>query len=175
MTPLSRTAEGSYTHPQDPGEAAYASAVPRMSVTDEEAAHLAEMARGKRVLEIGTGLGVSTRALASTAALVVTVDNDPWVHEAIWPDLAAVPHVALCGQVPDGEEPFGLIFIDGDHRKESVARDIGIAKALCAVDGTVVFHDVKYSTVESAILAACRNMRVIDTVHGLGVVDAADL
>ena len=56
---------GSYTHPADPGEPT--TGTPRLSVTELEADILAALVAGRDVLEIGTGLGVSTRAMAATA------------------------------------------------------------------------------------------------------------
>jgi hypothetical protein len=78
---LDRHKGGYYSHPEDPGEAYYGGSPKRLSVTDEEAEILAKLATGMTVLELGTGLGVSTKALASTAKSVITVDPDPWVRE----------------------------------------------------------------------------------------------
>lgn len=44
-------------------------------LTDDEAACLAELARGKRVVEVGSFLGRSTIVMARTAQLVVAIDH----------------------------------------------------------------------------------------------------
>ncbi len=46
------------------------------------------LVRGLDVLEIGTGLGVSTEWMARTAHSVVTVDIDPWVWKHVFPYLS---------------------------------------------------------------------------------------
>src|SRR5487761_1123429 len=49
----------------------------RSAVTEAECLKLAELARGRRVLELGSYLGRSTIALASTADVVHSVDVHP--------------------------------------------------------------------------------------------------
>lgn len=84
----------------DPGEPT--TGVPRVSIADDEVELLASLVAGKRVLEIGTGLGVSARAMASTATEVVTVDIDPWVHANVWPLLPR--NVRCCAEIPDDRQ-----------------------------------------------------------------------
>lgn len=109
------TENGNYYSPSDPGEPKLNER--RLSVTNEECDILREYAEGKNVLEIGTGLGVSTKAMAFTAARVVSVDIDPWAHQFEFPD-----NVELRKSIPD--EHFDLIFIDGSHFFEDVLSDI---------------------------------------------------
>src|SRR3954471_13056030 len=82
-----RSKRGDFTRKDDPGEPRIKK--PRVSVTEDEARILSAFALGRVVLEIGTGLGVSTRALASTAKCVWTSDIDEWVQRTIWPELTA--------------------------------------------------------------------------------------
>lgn len=160
---LVQQTNGSWTDASDPGEPQ--TGVPRVSVTDEEAVILAWLGRGRRVLEIGTGLGVSTRALASTAQMVVTVDVDPWVHDNVWPTL---PHnvdtVTGCTHVGVF---YDLVFIDGDHDPAAVERDVHQAERVCR-SGLIVAHDTNYGHVRAA-LERCARWSYIDTVHGLGL------
>ena len=102
---------------------------------------LANLASRLRVLEIGTGLGVSTRALASRAKSVVTVDPDPWV---VAPDL---PNVTLLREPPDDCSAFDLAFIDGNHCVDAVVGDI----RLCSRIPKLVLHDTDMQDVQDAI------------------------
>ena len=138
--------QGGFTHPDDPGEPS--SNAPRVSVTPAEAQILANLATGLRVLEIGTGLGVSTAGMAQTATSVTTVDVDPWVWVTIWPTLPGNVTVAkttaeLCG-------PFDMVFIDGDHTPQAVRADLAEAVRL-APGGLLVAHDANYTDVSDQL------------------------
>lgn len=142
-----RHPSGGFYREDDPGEPS--SRVARISIADDERTVLAEMAAGRNVLEIGTGLGVSTRALATTARWVVTCDIDTWVHETIWPDL---PRNVSC--VHDVERAthvltmssagFDLVFIDGDHSEAALRADVATAERMLAPGGTIVVHDAHH-------------------------------
>lgn len=136
---LTRTEFDNFFCPDDPGEAS-AGGNPRRSVTVQEARILREWAVGQKVLEIGTGLGISTRALAASAKEVVSVDVDPWCHSFQFPS-----NVRLMRDVPD--ENFDLAFIDGDHRYEAVMKDIARVKA-----PVIAFHDCDHPQVLQAIV-----------------------
>lgn len=136
---LIKTEYRNYYSPDDPGERGYDEVLPRYSVTDEEVEILSKLASGKNVLEIGTGLGVSTRALAKTAIRVVSVDIDPWTHSFAFPS-----NVKLVKTIPD--EHFELVFIDGLHKFESVVADIETCKG-----DLFVLHDCYLEGVALAI------------------------
>lgn len=126
---LQRREPGNYFHDSDPGEAS-AGNCQRISVTDQEAELLAAAVTAKDiVLEIGTGLGVSTRALASAAEFVHTIDPDPWVYETIVPDLPEnVRHWKSLRDFiqtwkQDGSPRISLVFVDGSHDSVSVTSD----------------------------------------------------
>lgn len=140
---LQRSLEGNYYDTDDPGEPGYGEdyTLPRRSVTDQEARILASLARGKTVLEIGTGLAVSTRALASRALRVVTVDVDPWVRDP------GLPNVEFRRDLPPKDMQFDFVFIDGNHNKESVVADI----ESCRHIPLLVLHDTYYDSVQEAI------------------------
>lgn len=152
---------GSYRHPDDPGEPT--TDRPRLSVTDLEASILAAFVWGLDVLEIGTGLGVSTRALASTARSVTTIDVDPWVHETIWPTL---PANVKCVSELEPFLPFDAAFIDGDHSTEAVLRDVATAECHVIVSGFLLAHDTNYDSVIAGLGDGWHFMR---TTHGIGI------
>lgn len=132
-----------YYCPDDPGEAGGSV---RLSVNDVEARILKELFRGRIVLEIGTGLGVSTRAIAETADFVHTVDTDVWVRKnitlpnnvKIYADINLVPQVESA-------------FIDGLHSYEQCRKDIQDCKRLVIKGGLIVLHDAKIEEVFRAI------------------------
>lgn len=157
---MKRLPNGSYVRDDDPGEPSTGN--PRLSVTDEEAMFLALLVKDKRVLEIGTGLGVSTSALASTAVEVVTVDIDPWVHETIWPKL---PSHVFTSASPFGWGRFDAVFIDGDHTTEQVCQDVAIARDVC--DGLIIMHDVAYLNVARGL--DDQPWYFVPTTHGIGL------
>lgn len=139
---LELTSDGNFFCQDDPGEVSYAGRPKRRSVTTEEAAILGELARGLRVLEIGTGLGVGTRALASSANSVVTLDVDPWVIDP------QIPNVAFLRERPD-VSGFDLAFIDGSHETECVIADV----EYCRPIPVLVLHDTYLPSVQAAIRA----------------------
>jgi hypothetical protein len=154
----------SYLAPEDPGEPGYGTK--RLSVTDQEGDILSMLAIRKTVLEIGTGLGVSTRYLAIHARAVYTVDIDPWVQASIWPALVeenpnVIPLAAL-GELP----PIDLAFIDGCHYAENVVADVARVRPYLKAHGKIVFHDANYLD-----LSGFGRVQVIHTTHGLGILE----
>lgn len=120
---------------------------------EEEGRALAELAAGKRVLEIGSYCGRSTICLAQTAEQVTAVDT--W-NGAGTPrprntrgecerNLAAYdvsPKVILEEGVP-AEGEYDLAFIDGDHSYEAVRADIERSLEVLAPEGLLAFHDYR--------------------------------
>ncbi len=128
----------------------------------EELAWLAEKAKGKEVLEIGSWLGRSTKALAATARKVWAVDH--WkgtgndltgmqvqsgldAYAAFQHNLAheinqqrVIPVVsdhASMDQVAEAD----MIFIDGAHDEASVRRDMMLAMETIKPGGLICGHD----------------------------------
>jgi SAM-dependent methyltransferase len=127
-------------------------------LTFPEAAKLVELARGKRVVEIGSYHGKSTVAMAQVAELVRSID---W-HEGdagsgpggTLPFLKATLerygvvekvtlHVGrtevMAPRLP--AKAFDLVFIDGAHDEANVRIDIAAALRLVKPGGTIAFHD----------------------------------
>lgn len=150
---------GSYVHDDDPGEPSTGN--PRLSVTDAEATILMGLVAGKSVLEIGTGLGVSTRAMAETATTVHTFDIDPWVREVIWPDL---PKNVVTHRTSLSMPRCQVAFIDGDHTAEATDRDLIVAYAKARE--LIVVHDALHPMVADVL---GDSWDVIETEHGLAV------
>lgn len=168
---LNKHGTGSWIDDADPGEPS--TGKPRWSVTDEEAEILRRLASGLRVLEIGTGLGVSTRAMAETAFSVTTIDVDPWVHANVWPTLGPIVRCRV-SIPPIWPERFDLAFIDGDHSAEAVTRDIKAVAPLLERNGVIALHDVHYKTVSDAVKAIGPFELVGSTTHGIGIMRRAD-
>ena len=128
-------------------------------LTYDEGKHLWWLAQGKRVLEIGSYLGLSTICLAQTADHVTSVDPHDGTGTAVpqntfdkfrsnlerydlWRKVLPV-----VGTLSDElellriQDSYDLVFIDGSHDYESVAADIEAACELLTPDGLIVFHD----------------------------------
>ena len=137
---------------EDPGEPGYPGILSRrISVTPQEEKLLTALCyRENVVLEIGTGLGVSTRAIARGARSVITVDIDAWVHENIWPTL---PINVLTQSAVPYKHVVDVVFIDGLHLPEAVRRDIQDALVVLRPDGFFLFHDILIDKVREPIEA----------------------
>jgi len=158
---LIRTDNGNYYDPKDPGESQYPNSPPRLSVTDDEVEILADLARQKVVLEIGTGLGISTRALASTAKRVVTIDPDPWVRDPEMSNVVFLREAPMTGQ-------FDIVFIDGHHSTEAVLQDITYCIQMKILK--ITLHDTYLPSIREAIRqCALHEQKVYETRCRLAV------
>lgn len=126
-------------------------------LTETEGRILAEVAEGKRVLEVGSYLGRSTICLAQKAKSVDCVDpfdgratpEPKPCREKFAENLRRhnqahkiTAHVGTFSDVaPHLWAGFDFIFIDGDHRYESVKADIENALRLLKPGGVLAFHD----------------------------------
>ena len=117
-----------------------------------EGLKLSELAKDKRVLELGSYCGRSTICLAQTACYVVSIDPhdgrgtptqtdtfDTFKANLARYDIKNVDAYQTT-EIPVGEE-FDLVFIDASHDYESVCKDIERATAVLPYDGLIVFHD----------------------------------
>jgi len=155
------TAPNGYTCPTDPGEPGLG--LQRWSVSDLEARIVSEFCCGRDVLEIGTGLGVSTRAIAKMARVVHTVDIDPWVKENVeLPDNAIF--YSDIREVPEGLD---VAFIDGLHSTEQCVIDILNARMKVKLGGLLIFHDAKMQSVMRALINL--HPTLINTAAGMAI------
>ena len=132
--------------------------LPEGWLSNAEAEVLAELARDKVCLEIGSWLGRSTVAMAQVAKRVVAVDHHhgpPYDGEGstfgrFMANLEAfgvadkvVPFLAGFEIAGPLLRPgiFDLAFVDGAHDYESCLRDGRLAWSLVHAGGVVVFHD----------------------------------
>lgn len=120
----------------------------------DEGKALFDIARGKRVLEVGSYCGLSTLCLAQTAESVLSVDTHDGRGTAIEQNTLAMFRanlerrgasnvevlVGTIDDVPAGLT-FDLAFIDGSHDYGSVRHDIDRALELLAPGGLLAFHD----------------------------------
>lgn len=155
--------------PDDPGEPGGGQ---RITVTDKEGKALAALVRKQRVLEIGTGLGVSTKYMASTAAIVYTCDIDPWVRENVWPELEEVGYI-VCIDDPHEAKDVSIAFIDGEHTEEQVNNDIEVSLEMGCT--TIIGHDMNSDFVKKAFKNHFGAVNMVKTEYGLGIAFDNDL
>ena len=144
---------------------------PRYGVCPQEGAVLGTLARGLRVLEIGTGLGRSTSALAASAAYVCTVDPDEWVQATVAPRIASETVECLTEIPQDFPVPFDMAFIDGMHTADAVESDLRRVLPLLRPGATVVLHDWERAEVREGAQRVLpgTEWRVIDTPARMAV------
>lgn len=140
-------------------------------LTFEEGQALAELARHKIVLEIGSYAGRSTICMAQTAHIVHSIDwhNGDRETKFRWtlPDFAKnlrafnLLHkvVIHCGRTEEvaplfKDASFDLAFIDGAHDTLAVMADIRVATRLVKPEGILAFHDAADDRVKEAIRQA---------------------
>lgn len=151
--------------PDDPGEPG--TDKPRWSVNDTEARILAELLRNRDVLEIGTGLGISTRAIARWANKVYTVDPDPWVKKTVAPTLPE--NVVFLESIAGAPAAVDAAFIDGQHVYEQIVRDIADCKRIVCHGGIILLHDATMQAVMKAITENLKGAVLLLTWAGLAM------
>ena len=155
-----------YYSPEDPGEPGGGK---RLSVNDEEARIIATFCKGKRVLEIGTGLGVATRIIAKAASHVVTIDIDPFVIENVFPALMEYRNID-CLTIPQTDlEFFDACLIDGLHTYDQCIEDIQTAHARVKKGGLLIFHDYHMMQVRCAIYDSGLDHFYIKSTAGIAI------
>lgn len=113
---------------------------------------LADICRGKRVLEIGSYCGLSTVCIARTAKHVTCVDYfdgrcTPSPDSTYAKFAANIERYGLTHKVatlhPDDriEGEFDVAFIDGGHDYRDVCADIDKVREVLAPGGLMLFHD----------------------------------
>jgi len=124
-------------------------------LSQEEGGALQDLARDRKVLELGALCGRSTLCLADVARLVVPADwfrGDRWAgfndtlgdylsnirgRENVIPIIARHEHL---GEFL-GPEVFDLVFVDGSHDFVSAKRDTALALQLVVPGGVIAWHD----------------------------------
>lgn len=147
MIPTVQVGNGQFLCERDPGEINMPPGYKRTSIAEDEYAILQIFAADKTVLEIGTGLGISSRALSSAKKLT-TVDIDPWVWEAIHPELAAMGITCL-RELPEGGFA-DLVFIDAHHTYDAFKKDLEAAREFLNMGGVILAHDMHLAGMQEA-------------------------
>lgn len=134
-------------------------------MTEDELRWLASIASGKRVVEFGSWRGRSAVALSSAKRLFCVDtwcgaagvrldeclgDELPWITfmrstrscESVYPIVCDLSRPELCDRLVDRIVWADVVFIDADHSKEGVLRDIETAKRLVEPGkGIICGHD----------------------------------
>ena len=124
------------------------------SLSEDEAAKLAELAAGKTVMEIGSAYGYSAVVMAVAGGQVVAIDPHSWLPSfgPMTENLAAYGVEDRVTIIMDGAENavpmledrglrFDLVWIDGDHSQQAVERDVRLALTVLAPGGVLACHD----------------------------------
>jgi predicted O-methyltransferase YrrM len=124
---------------------------------------IAEYYRCRKVLELGTSLGISTAYLASAPGVgrVLTLEGSPAIADAAGKGFAALglrQVEQLVGNFDDTLEEAlirmpkpDLVFIDGNHREEPTVRYFRQCLAAAHEETILVFDDIHWSAgMESA-------------------------
>lgn len=123
-----------------------------------EARELARLAKGRRVLEIGSYCGLSTIVLARVAECVTSVDTHdgrgtpepkytlPILHRnlaryGLLHSVQTYVGGVECFHYLAPRPVFDLVHVDGAHDEESVTRDLVHALGLLAPGGLIACHD----------------------------------
>lgn len=157
---------------------------------EDELAWLARAAsEHRRIVEVGSFLGRSTRALAdNTAGVVYALDN--WLgpmevdmstderkllesrfRAHLADHLATGKVIAIKGDhalPPRGIGP-DMVFIDGDHSMEAAAHDIGYWAAELAPGGLLCGHDYDHPPVREAVHALFGEVAVTNKIWSVNV------
>jgi SAM-dependent methyltransferase len=160
-------------------------------LTCEEGVALAELAEGKKVLEIGSYQGKSTICMAQTAESVFALDHHEGdictdaqrnedapdntlasisTHLAEWDvtdkvTLLVGDSQAVCPTLKDGA--FDLCFVDGSHDGCSVYHDVTQALRLVRVGGVIALHDWHEDAVRAGAQSAGLGGTPDGTAHTL--------
>jgi len=142
---------------------------------DNEAEVLIKLAEGKDCLEIGSFKGKSTTAMASTAKSVLAIDtfrSNVEINPHYQVPQKFEGHTTLEDFIQNtkgynnieyivgrscqvlrklARQQFDLIFIDGFHNYNQVAREISLSWDLIKEDGVFVFHDANLGGIVQAI------------------------
>jgi SAM-dependent methyltransferase len=158
----------------------------------EEGRELARLARGKRVLEIGSYYGLSTVCLGRMAWSVVALDwwdgrgtaerrytLDEFVRNIERFGLKGVVSWGTPDMLPGFDADFDLVFVDGAHDRASVESDIERVLTLLAPGGLIAFHDYNShadpGVAEAVDALISRGGEMVCLTESLAVVDPAAL
>lgn len=124
-------------------------------LTSWEGRKLSEIAKGKRVLELGSYCGRSTICIAQTAEHVVSIDphdgrGTPYRQNTFDSFKANLQRYGIANveayqttDFSDDHDKFDLVFIDAAHDYESVSKDIVRASSVLNDGGLLAFHDYR--------------------------------
>lgn len=110
----------------------------------------------KEVLELGTSLGLGTYMLAAGAenVHVTTVEGCENTYEIARRSFPSSQHVKVDFEHSDfmgylenlqKQSPFDLVFIDGDHKSESLFKQLELLKPFMHDETIIVLDDIRWS------------------------------
>jgi len=120
-------------------------------MNEAELKKLAELCKGKRVLEIGSYKGRSSCAIANVATEICCLDTfkagadgqtqDGDTLEDFKRNTKSFANLYLPEDGMFEEKDFDVVFIDGMHTADGVAMDVRAHENRLKADGLFIFHD----------------------------------
>lgn len=129
------------------------------SITEDETEVLQQLARQSScIVEVGAAYGYSTIVLAQQCPLVISIDPHVQMNTLMqfWQNLqvydvasrvlvglsdSAIMLDRLNGYAGYLDEGVDLVFLDGDHTREAVRKDIQLSERLIKKTGVIACHD----------------------------------
>ena len=115
------------------------------------------------ILELGTGMGRSTKALRLLFPDADITTCDPGLQCKVEFVEEYAKFIPKRGDELFWDQPLDLLFVDDDHTKTTVKKDVEIYKKFIKNNGYIVFHDYYTTGVEEALLDLELDVEVVKT------------
>lgn len=123
----------------------------------------------KKVLELGTSLGLTTACLAQKNTEVITIEGDPTVAKKakeVWEKLKLNNITSIVGDFDSAldsvkEQVFDIIYIDGNHHYTPTMRYFKILQKNAHPSTLFIFDDIHYSKEMERVWTELKNMHKV--------------
>lgn len=147
-------------------------------LTRQQGDFLRTVVKDRTVLELGAFKGRSTVCMAHVAKSVTTVDTFAGgAFAGFWEnckthgvDAKVEPIIGDIDEIRDDltARRFGVVFVDGAHDADSVARDTQVALECLLPGGSIVWHDYNYESVKEGIARTGIPLELVKDLDSVG-------